>query len=272
MPAHLCTACGLQFPPADAPPPRCPVCDEARQYVPAGGQGWTTLEALRARHRNAFQRIEPGLYGLGTVPEFAIGQRALLIRRPEGNILWDCVALLDDATVDLIQGLGGISAIAISHPHYYTTMVEWSRAFGDAPIHLHQADRAFVVRPDPAINFWSGDRLDLGAGVALIRTGGHFPGSAVLHWAQGAEGQGALLTGDTIQVVADRRWVSFMYSYPNQVPLPAGAVGAIRDAVEPVGFERLYGAFWHSIVAEDAKGAVRRSAARYIAAITGIEG
>ena len=268
MPAYLCTACGLQFPPAEAPPARCPVCDETRQFIPAVGQTWTTLDALSRRHRNAFQRIEPGLYGIGTTPDFAIGQRALLVRRPEGNILWDCIAFLDDATIDLVQGLGGISAIAISHPHYYTTMVEWSRAFGDVPVYLHEADRAFVARPDPAIRFWSGDRLDLGGGASVIRTGGHFPGSAVLHWAAGAEGQGVLLTGDTIQVVADRRWVSFMYSYPNQIPLPARAVAAVRDAVEPLAFERIYGAFWHSIVAEDAKGAVGRSAERYIAAIT----
>lgn len=269
MPAHLCTACGLQFPPADAPPARCPVCDEARQYVPPGGQSWTSLAALQPKHRNAFQWLEPGLYGIGTVPEFAIGQRALLVRRPEGNILWDCVALLDQATIDLIRGLGGIGAIAISHPHYYTTMVEWSRAFGGAPIHLHEADRDFVVRPDPAIRFWSGDRLDLGAGATMIRTGGHFAGSSVLHWAAGAGGQGALLTGDTIQVVADPRWVGFMYSYPNLIPLPPAAVAAIRDAVEPVAFDRLYGAFWHSIVAGDAKEAVRRSAQRYIAAVAG---
>ena len=269
MPAYLCTACGLQFPPADAPPARCPVCDEARQYLPPGGQGWTTLEGLQPKHRNAFQRLEPGLYGIGMVPEFAIGQRALLVRRPEGNILWDCIALLDPATIDLIQGLGGIAAIAISHPHYYTSMVDWSRAFGGVPIHLHEADRDFVVRPDPAIRFWSGERLDLAAGVTMVRTGGHFAGSSVLHWAAGAGGQGALLTGDTIQVMADTRWVSFMYSYPNLIPLAPGAVAAIRDAVEPLAFERLYGAFWRSIVAADAKGAVRRSAARYIAAVAG---
>ena len=269
MPAYLCTACGLQFPPADVPPPRCPVCDEVRQYIPASGQGWTTLDDLQPKHRNAFQRLEPGLYGVGTVPEFAIGQRALLIRRPEGNILWDCIAVLDPATIDLIEGLGGISAIAISHPHYYTTMVEWSRAFGGVPIHLHEADRDFVVRPDPAIRFWSGDRLGLGAGATLIRTGGHFAGSAVLHWAGGAEGRGVLLTGDTIQVVADKRWVGFMYSYPNLVPLPPAVVAAIGQAVEPFAFERLYGAFWQSIVPADAKGAVRRSAARYIAAVAG---
>ena len=98
--------------------------------TPDSGQRWTSLEALRSTHRNAFQQIEPGLMGVGTVPAFGIGQRALLVRTPTGNLLWDCIALLDDATAAIITALGGLSAVAISHPHYYTTMVEWGRAFG----------------------------------------------------------------------------------------------------------------------------------------------
>ena len=48
----------------------------------------------------------------------------------------------------------------------------------------------------------------------------------MLHWAGGADGRGALLSGDIVQVVPDRRYVSFMYSYPNLIPLPAAAVEA----------------------------------------------
>jgi hypothetical protein len=94
------------------------------------GQSWTTLERLRISHHNGFRQYEPGLIGIGTQPKFAIGQRALLVCTPEGNILWDCISLIDDATVTLIKGLGGLHAIAISHPHFYTTLVDWSRAFG----------------------------------------------------------------------------------------------------------------------------------------------
>jgi hypothetical protein len=92
---------------------------------------------LALRHRNSFRFYESGVFGIGTVPDFAIGQRALLITHPNGNILWDCIALLDSATVEIVKALGGSRAIAISHPHYYTTMVDWSRAFGDVPIYLH---------------------------------------------------------------------------------------------------------------------------------------
>jgi len=269
---HLCVACGTQFAASAAPPAGCPVCLDERQYVAPGGQAWTTLEALRRTHRNAVQRIESGLYGIGTEPRFAIGQRALLVRTPGGNVLWDCVALLDGATEDVVRALGGLRAVAISHPHYYTTMVEWAHAFG-CPVHLHAADREWVMRPDPALRFWEGETLrldDVGAeGLTLVRCGGHFAGGTVLHWARGAEGRGALLTGDVLQVVPDRRWVSFMRSYPNLIPLDAASVERIVAAVEPFEFDRIYGAWWDLHVQRDAKAAVARSAARYLAALRG---
>src|SRR5713101_2309095 len=124
------------------------------------------------------------------------------------------MSLIDDETAAGIERLGGLSAIAISHPHYYSTMVEWADRF-DAPIYLHEADREWVMRPSERIRFWSGETYALADGITLIRLGGHFPGGTVLHWKEGAGGKGVLLSGDIIQVVADRRWVSFMYSYPN---------------------------------------------------------
>jgi glyoxylase-like metal-dependent hydrolase (beta-lactamase superfamily II) len=263
MPNSICTACGSQFAESAVPPPKCPRCEDARQFVPESGQGWTTLEALRRSRRNSYLRHEPNLIGIGTEPSFAIGQRALLVRTPGGNVLWDCVTFIDDVTIELISALGGIRAIAISHPHYYSSMVEWSRAFG-APVHLHAADREWVMRPDPAIQYWEGERLSLGDGFTLVRCGGHFAGGTVLHWRDGAEGLGALLTGDIVQVSADRKSVSFMYSYPNFIPLSAQAVEQIASAVAPFAFDRLYGAWWDRLIARDAKQAVARSAARYI--------
>jgi len=110
--ARICTACGIQFPPSAQPPRECPICADYRQFVPRAGQRWTTLEELRRDHRNAFQQLEPGLIGFSTTPEFAIGQRALLVRTPAGNVLWDCVSLIDEATVEIVKGLGGLRAIA----------------------------------------------------------------------------------------------------------------------------------------------------------------
>ena len=197
--AYICTTCGLQFPPSDNPPARCPICSDYRQFVPRGGQRWTTLEELRREHRNAFQQLEPGLIAIATTPEFAIGERALLVRTPDGNVLWDCIALIDDATIEIIRGLGGLRAIALSHPHYYTTIVEWGRAFG-APVLVHEGDREWAVRRE-GVTFWTGESRDVVPGVRLVHCGGHFSGSAILHWAPGADGRGVLLTGDTIQVL-----------------------------------------------------------------------
>lgn len=266
MNGHVCTTCGTQYPATDEAPDRCSICDDERQYVDWNGQTWTTLTALQSNHKNVIKMVEPGLMGIGTHPSFAIGQRALLVQAPQGNVLWDCISLIDSATVAAVQALGGISAIAISHPHFYASMVEWSRSF-DAPIHLHAADRQWVMRPDPSIVFWDGETQVLSEGLTLIRCGGHFAGGTVMHWASGADDRGALLSGDTLQVVSDRRHVSFMYSYPNLIPLPAQAVWKIVTAVEPYPFDRIYGGWWDRIVAKEAKTAVRRSADRYISAI-----
>ena len=111
MPIWLCEACGTSFPPADAPPGRCPICEDARQFVPPRGQGWTTSEALAAGHANAWRQLEPGLLQIETVPRFAIGQRALLLRTGAGNILWDCLALLDAATIELVRARFGAAPL-----------------------------------------------------------------------------------------------------------------------------------------------------------------
>ncbi len=265
---YICKTCGVQFSKTAVPPMRCPVCEDERQYVGWEGQQWTTLQGLQAEHHNMVREVEPHLTGIGTSPNFAIAQQALLVQTPSGNLLWDCVSLLDEATIAAVEALGGIEAIAISHPHFYSTMIEWSRAF-DAPIYLHAADKKWVMRPDAAIKFWQGERKALWAGMTLIRGGGHFAGGTMLHWAAGANGSGALLTGDIIQVVSDRRYVSFMYSYPNLIPLPAYKVQQIVNAVQPYSFERIYAAWWGRIVQQDAKMAVSRSAARYIQALQG---
>lgn len=262
----ICLTCGTQFAESPQPPTHCPICADERQYIGHNGQQWTTLADVRRDHRNVLATTEPGLTSIITQPKLAIGQRAFLVQTPAGNVLWDCLTLLDDETVAAVRALGGIAAIALSHPHYYSCMVEWSRAF-DAPVYLHAADREWVMRLDPAIIFWEEPTRVLLPGLTLVHCGGHFAGGAVLHWAGGADGRGVLLTGDIIQVVADRRYVTFMYSYPNQIPLNAAAVRGIVAATAPFAYDRIHNAFAGGTVATDAKGAVARSAARYIAAI-----
>ena len=263
MTTHICVACGTQYPDAPAPPAACPICEDPRQYVPPQGQQWTTPDALAAGHANAV-RAEGELTGIGTEPGFAIGQRALLVPFAGSNLLWDCITLLDDATAGEVERRGGLAGIAISHPHYYASMVDWAHRF-DCPIHLHAADAKHVMRPDPAIRHWEGETLALGDGLTLIRGGGHFAGGTILHRAAGA---GALLTGDIIQVIPDRTHVAFMWSYPNLVPLPDAEVQRMAAAVEPFAYESLYGAWWGTVIAAGARDVIRRSAARHHRAST----
>ena len=186
-------------------------------------------------------------------------------------MLWDCISLLDAATVTMIKSLGGVQAIAISHPHFYTAMVEWARAF-DCPIHLHLADKQWVMRPDAAIKHWDGEMLKLWDGVTLVRCGGHFEGGTVLHWAGGAEGRGLVCSGDILTVCTDRKWLSFMRSYPNFIPLSARAVAQIGQALAPFSFDTIYGHYFDRVIAKDGKQVLEKSVARYIAAIEGKRG
>lgn len=246
----------------------------ASTSIPSGGSNGRPSPRLRREHRNRFAPVEPSVTRIATEPRFGIGQQAYLIETPQGNILWDLVALVDEATLAEIRGRGGIIAIAISHPHYYTTMVEWSRAFGDVPILLHEANRKWVMRPDPAVRFWSGDTIAPAPGVTILRTGGHFPGGMVLHWlnrADGQDGRGVLFSGDIVTVVADPRWVTFMYSYPNQIPLDAATVRRMAEMLSPLAYARVHDAFDRH-VPEDGSAAVQRSAERYIRHIEGRAG
>ena len=268
MPVFICKACGTSYPDAAGPPERCPLCEEERQFVPSSGQAWITRAALAGTHRNAWQWHEPGLMSLQTAPAFAIDQRAFLLQTPHGNLLWDCIALLDPATQALVRGLGGLAAIAVSHPHYYTTMQDWAEAFA-APVYLHAADREWVMRPAAPLRFWQGEALEVLPSLTLVRAGGHFAGGTVLHWAGTEDGAGALLAGDIVQVAPGARRVSFMWSYPNMMPLPAKEVGRLVQRLAPWRYERIYGAFAGQEVMHDGPGIVARSAARYVDLLEG---
>ena len=265
MPAYICKTCGVQYAPSERPPERCPICEDERQYVGWQGQQWTTMEELTAEgRRNELREEEPGLTSIGTEPPFAIGQRALLVQTSAGNVLWDCISYLDDATVEAVKRLGGVQAIAISHPHFYASNIAWSAAFGDCPVYIHASDRQWLAYPSPAVRLWEGVSREILPGLTLLNPGGHFEGAAVLHWAGGAGGHGALLSGDTVTVVMDRRYVSFMYSYPNLIPLPESAIRRILDTLRPYRFEKVYGAWNGRVVAVEGANAVERSAERYL--------
>jgi glyoxylase-like metal-dependent hydrolase (beta-lactamase superfamily II) len=248
----VCETCGAQF---EQQPEVCPICDDPRQWVPEDGQRWTTREALAEKHDHVM-REDGAFEGVGVEPAFAIGQRALLVPHGAGRLMWDCVPLVGDAEI------GGLTGIAISHPHYYTGMVDWAQRY-DCPVYLHADDREWITRSDRRLELWEGETLDLGGGLTLIRCGGHFAGGTVLHAGD------ALLAGDIVQVIPDRGWVGFMYSYPNLIPLPEAAVRAIAEKLEPYEFDAIYGAWWDRIVRRDGTAIVQRSAERYARALRG---
>ncbi|PFA67687.1 hypothetical protein CN378_09175 [Bacillus sp. AFS015802] len=268
MQKYICETCGVQYEESTVVPDHCVICEEERQYVSPAGQTWTTLENMkRGSFKNIFTLEESGLYSLKTMPEFAIGQTAYLVQQEGFNLLWDCISYLDEKTISEITNLGGLDAIALSHPHYYSTQAEWAEVFG-VPIYIHEDDREWVMRESEHIVYWSGESLELNSGLTIQRLGGHFKGGAVLEWKAGYKHKGILLTGDIIQVVADREWVSFMYSYPNLIPLPASKVKEMASVIEGLTFERLYNAF-HRVVKENAHERVKMSAERYVKALEG---
>lgn len=267
---YICETCGTQHAAADRAPAVCRICADERQYVGWHGQTWTTHDELLRTHT---QRIgaEEGLLALGMTPGFAIDQRAFLLPTDAGNILWETVPLVTPAAIQAIAERGGVDRIVISHPHFHASMGAWSDALGGAPILLHEADREWIRRPHPAIELWSGDELALSDSVTLIRTGGHFPGCTALHWADGPRPGGALFSGDVPQVVMDRQHVSFMYSYPNLIPMRTHHVLALRERLAGREFEDVFGYTWGRVIRGGGRAAVDRSFERYLAAVMAVQ-
>lgn len=241
---NICTTCGTRY--AEESPGACLICEDDRQYVPASGQKWTSYKELSQTHTIRFGNPLPDVYNLRVSPSFGIAQRAHLILSPGGNILWDCLPFLDEATVAFIKSKGGLKAITISHPHYYGLMVAWAKTF-DCPIYLHKADSQWVMDKTDRIVFFEEDRKTLWDGIEIVHTGGHFDGSAILY-APGIRDKGCVFVGDTLQVALSRKFISIMYSYPNHIPLPLKEINRISDIVMQLNFDSMYGAFeWQNV-------------------------
>ena len=253
----ICSTCGTQYELSETPPIECQICTDERQYVNPNGQSWVVLADIHKKRKNIITEISSDLYQIYSAPTFAIGQRAHLIKTPQSNILWDCIANLDDSTIDRINALGGIDAIAISHPHYYTTMAQWSKAFNNAPVYLHQKDEKWIFNRDFNLKIWDEPVKKISPGITLINCGGHFAGGTVLHY------NDLLLVGDIIQVCPDLKTVSFMYSYPNMIPLAKKEILNIQESLKAFRFNAMYGAFGNAIK-QNANSAFLFSIDRYL--------
>ncbi|EFJ14066.1 hypothetical protein SELMODRAFT_423994 [Selaginella moellendorffii] len=178
---------------------------------------WTSMSKMRLQFRNGFKTHEPQVLEIITFPKFGIGQRAFLIQTQEGNILWDCISFLDDATVAIIKSLGGLRAIATSHPHYYSTNSRWSEAFGGVPVYIHG---------------WY--CLPLFLSFISISLYPYFCRVVYQHEKVGM---------DNKTVGMDNKIVSIMRSYLNYIPLLSSHTKRIGQVIEPWNFGRLYVAF-----------------------------
>ncbi|WP_233265448.1 MBL fold metallo-hydrolase [Leifsonia sp. AG29] len=259
----LCATCAVEFPEGEAAPASCPICEDERQYVPPSGQRWTTLQELqREGERVVVTELEPELFALRSEPRVGIGQQAMLLRTPEGNLLWDPTGYVDEAAATAVQDLGGAAIIASSHPHMFGAQTSWSRMLGDPPVLVNEADRHWVQREAPVIETWTGE-LEVLPRVTLRTIGGHFPGSAVVHW-----DRGVVLSGDTVFPGPSERWVTFQRSFPNDIPLSAAVVRRVADRVCDRPFDRMYGNLGNRLP-RDARDTVLRSADRYIGWVSG---
>ena len=268
----ICWNCGVEHEPSVNPPESCVLCSDDRESITHKPQRWTTLAQLQGTFTNVFTPLDPGIIGIRTEPSFGIGQEAYLLNAGDGNVLWECLGYVDPATVRALEMHGRLSAIVISHPHFLGSVVEWSEIFGGVPVYIHSDNMPWVPRKSSSVEFWTGDRKQVGASLKIIRTGGHFPGSCVLH--QSTDGMTNLFTSDTILPVEDRRWVSFMYSYPNLIPLGKKTVERISAAIADLEFDRIYGGPMYGgggsrpIISSDAKNVVDRSIKRYLDHLT----
>ena len=253
MPLWTCEQCGAQFPESAAPPSSCPVCEDERQYVNWKGQN----NGCRARH----WRSATGSSGVTTSafrasgrPGFAIGSARSSSLSRDGCVMWDCIPLATREAVDHVSSLGGLRSIAVSHPHYYGAVADWSEASaGCRSICMATIANGSCART-PASCRGPG-QPQISDDIALVRTGGHFAGGTILHWRAGADGRGALLTGDIAMVAMDRRSLSFMYSFPNYIPLNARRRASRRAGGGAAGVRPHLGAWWGKNIEAGAKAA-----------------
>ncbi|KAF7591357.1 hypothetical protein BBP40_001635 [Aspergillus hancockii] len=210
-------------------------------------------------------------------PKLGIGQRAFLCRSDSGNILWDCITYLDDETIRQVNALGGINAIVISHPHYFSTIIQWAEAF-NADLYISAEDEEWLGNRGDGrrLKLWKEKRLYLPGHPAekghetsdfvAIKTGGHFPGSSVLWWKSTKK----LLIADTILIVPSGLYrinrppgtvsYTFMWSYPNMIPLPPDDVHGIWKAIKDIDFDDTHGAFTGQEIKGNSKARVLESA------------
>jgi hypothetical protein len=259
--SKVCTTCGTHYPP-DAAPELCTICDDDRQYIPEGGQIWTTHDQLLTTSSVRILPLTEKVFELEIKPVFAIGQRAFFILSEQGNILWDCIPLLNEPAKAFIKAHGGLKAIAFSHPHYYSNMNQWAETF-NCPIYIHASDEQWIVDKGKHVSLWNGAEKILWDGMRILQIGGHFPGSSVLH-VPFLSREGSVFCGDTVAIAPSKKHIAVMHSYPNRIPLPVQEVKRIKERFESIPFDTMYGFYSDQNLSRKVKEILKTSMERYV--------
>lgn len=254
---NICKTCGTRYNNDTFNINTCQVCSDERQYIKDYGQKWLSYNDLSKDYTIKINERSGELYELQVFPKFAIAQRAFFIKTTRGNILWDCLPFIDQPTVEFIKSNGGLDAIAISHPHYYSLMNEWAKAF-NCPVYIHKSDHEWVMDNKTHIIFWEGEQKVLNQEATLFHIGGHFPGSAVLQCSLPAY-EKTLFVGDTLYLSPDKKHLSAMFSYPNIIPLSHQQTLDVFNKVDQISFKTLFGAFAHQNLENNAKHVFQNS-------------
>ncbi|KAI9632904.1 uncharacterized protein MKK02DRAFT_19982 [Dioszegia hungarica] len=279
----ICTACGTQYGSARD---TCMICEDPRQAVPPTGQTWTSLTQLSSSRRNTIleDTDDHRVKFIGTEAGFAINQTPILLETAEGSYIWDCSAYISTALIHYLSKelRTPLRGIAISHPHFFSTSLTWSRLLG-VPLYLNEADKAWYVRLDEIgegdkVVWWTGER-EIGKGLRLIQCGGHFPGSSVLHWDRLQEPaptdhptkrtpvSGLLLVADTVMVQPTQRGFTFIWSVPNMIPLGPKDVRAIQHTLASLPFSQATSSWPNRFIRENAREILSQSVASHLRAM-----
>jgi hypothetical protein len=258
----ICSTCGTAYP-VESVPETCIICLDERQWVPSTGQHWTSSEDIPRTHSVKLNHLQDRLYEMEINPIFAIGQRALLLLSENGNVLWDCISLLDELTTEFIKSKGGLKAICFSHPHFYSNMNDWGELF-NCPIFIHKNDAEHIMVRGKHIQLWEGDELELWDGIKIMLIGGHFAGSSILHVPFLSE-KGTIICGDTLFLSPSKKHFSVVYSSPNRIPLPLAEMARIKDRFDGISFDSFYGYIKAQNLNKNVKEIFEKSMDRYFA-------
>ena len=232
---YACANCGfwqLHF----ATPPDCPVCTDVRNDLPEDGWRFLPAAEVAATHTTHARQVAPDLWAFTTTPALGLAGTGWLLVRPEGNTAFEGAPFYDDAALDRIAALGGVTWLSGSHAHGYGALWQLQARFRpELAIHkddLHMTKAFAVTTPYDETH-------PLAPGLTLHHVGGHYEGQAALHDERGRR----LFCGDMFKVDQDEggrsHAISSHKAFHKDIPLTHGELRHYRDVIAPLEFDAI---------------------------------